>query len=91
MIKDALKSDFLDVDAFGELSTEEKAAVEELQAELGDIATKIDSGLTVEDTAELVDKINQLSSESQEIFFNQLQSSVSDPSTLEALYADMFK
>jgi len=93
--KDLFSSDFINSDLFGITSTDEEEKVNELLDTLDDISNVLnsDESLSSAQTDKLIKDINSLSSENQQIIYDQIQNSLSsdDMSILESLYNDLFK
>lgn len=93
IVNDFLANEGLDIEAFGELSAEQKAAVEDLNDKIGDLAEIINDPskeLKPEDTDALVNAINNLDSENQEKLFQQISDSAGSDPAIQDLYSQLF-
>ena len=93
-LKDILSNDFVNSDLFDNYTNEEEN-INELLDTLNNIQNTLITDDTISEslTDKLIEDINNLSSESQKVIYDQIQNSLSseDTNILESLYNDLFK
>lgn len=93
--KDLLSTDFINSSNLEISSDDEGESIEKLMDTLSDISDTLnsDNNLSISQTDDIIECINNLSSENQKILYDQIKNNLDSENTdiLESLYNDLFK